>query len=151
MTRFEQIVRAAPRYSGCSLSWLVIDQGAPRIYGAKDQSLWAVVDQDDWGALARWSWCYRRSQYGKIYIARTVGCRERRVDGFTVTMPDKQRNVYLHREIMRLRGIEPPSPEHKIVGHLNGNSLDCRFTNLAWQTYSENNTNQHGRDLKMAA
>lgn len=146
MTRYEEIVSRAPRDTGGSISSLVDEPGTFRIYGTKDYSLWCVVDRDDWEWLSRWSWCYRRSQYGKLYIARSTGNRRRKVAGYSVVMPCRQRNIYLHRAIMEHRGVTPPTPEHKIVGHLNGNSLDCRFiSNLAWQTYGENNTNQHGR------
>ena len=44
--------------------------------------------------------------------------------------------VSLHRAVA-MRHVKPPSPGHNFVGFRNGNSNDCRASNLYWATKSE--------------
>src|SRR5688572_15505178 len=46
--------------------------------------------------------------------------------------------TFLHVEVMRLAGIEPPSPRHRIVGHIDGDEWNCRLSNLEWMTAVKN-------------
>ena len=144
LDKYELITRVA---GSRSISELVHDDGLPRIYGKKDLSLWAVVDPDDFAYFSRWCWSYARSPWGKLYICRRAnfGSHYKQIDGQRFYIPGRQRTLYLHREIVLRLGRKPPSSEHKLVDHRNGNSLDCRRKNLRWSTYSENNTDQHGR------
>ncbi len=149
LDKYEIITRAASNYTGYSISKPVTERGTFKIYGLKDSSLWAVVSEIDFEYLNQWRWSYARSPWGKIYICRrtTAGkAATRKVGGFVCKVAGASRTVYVHREVMLRKQPVPPSPEHKIVGHDDGNSLDCRRENLHWSTYKMNNTAQHGRD-----
>jgi hypothetical protein len=146
----------------CLIRQFVEEQRAPRhdaespyrIYGRIDQSLWAIVDPEDFEFFSQWKWSYASGPGGKFYIMRRSGNAMKIVDGFSMRMPGKQRSIYLHREVMARTGIVQPSPKHKLVDHRNGNSLDCRRSNLRWATVSQNNKNKfgsHASDNDMAA
>jgi hypothetical protein len=117
-----------------------------KIYGKADASIWAAVDEDDYLYFRQWLWSYAKTPRGKIYIKRSSGNAIITRDGETIgRMRGKQQTIYLHRAIMKRSGVLPPTPEHKIVDHRNGNSLDCRKrSNLRWATYAMNSVNLHG-------
>lgn len=110
-----------------------------RIYGNAKASIWAIVDEEDYAFFMRWRWCPKSCKRGKVYLRRAIG---ENLNGVRL----RTSSVYLHVEIMKRTGIEIPCPQHKLVDHLNGNSLDCRRINLRWATSSMNNRNLHGRD-----
>lgn len=109
-----------------------------RIYGDNKASIWAVVDAIDYDFAIRHRWNVLRRPRGGLYMRRAVGenANGQRLRTYT---------VYLHVEIMKRTGIEPPSPEHIIVDHRNGKTLDCRRSNLRWATPKQNRANVYGR------
>jgi hypothetical protein len=120
-----------------------------RIYGKSDASIWAAVDEDDYRYFSQWLWSYSMSPGGKIYVKRNSGSGtiQKRIDGKRVTVAYRRgsgRTLYLHREIMIRSGVLPPTPEHKIVDHEDGNSLNAQKINLRWATIGMNNRNKFG-------
>lgn len=118
-----------------------------RIYGKADASIWAAVDEDDYNFFSQWLWSYSMSPGGKLYIKRSQGSGAiRRVVDGKMQVVGYQRGVgktiYLHREIMIRSGVLPPTPEHKIVDHEDGNSLNAQKINLRWATIGMNNRNR---------
>lgn len=110
-----------------------------RIYlSDHDDSLFALVDAVDyeWASRHLWSFCQARmgrsSQLRKYYARRTCNVGGRRA------------TVFLHKEVL-LRAVGPhPRPEFTIGDHRNGDSLDCRRSNLRWATPSMNRRNLYG-------
>lgn len=111
-----------------------------RIYGTDDARVHAIVDREDWEYFSRWLWTPKRSrggEWGKFYLRRAVNRYEngRRV---------KVDSLYLHIEIMKHSGIKPPTLLHTVVDHRDGDSLNCRRTNLRWVTPQMNRLNLNG-------
>lgn len=104
-----------------------------RIYGDDLAQTWAIVDAEDYQFFSRWRW-EARTWRGKTYYARTYSYSHR-----------GRMSLYLHKEIMLRWQPVPPSPQHTIVDHRNGNSMDCRRCNLRWATRSMNARNIRGR------
>jgi hypothetical protein len=99
----------------------------------------AVVDREDYDHFARWLWSAKPSRgLRKWYAFRS---QRPVVNGVT-----RSPSVYLHVEILRRSGVKPPSPLHTIADHRNGNSLDCRKSNLRWATHSMNRRNLYGQE-----
>ncbi len=112
-----------------------------RIYGDNNAQTWAVVDRDDWEYFSRWRWCWKRSNHRKVeklYLRRAVG---ENLDGQRL----RTFSLYLHVEIMKRSGIQPPSPFHTLVDHRNGDSMLCRKFNLRWATPRMNAKNLYGQ------
>jgi hypothetical protein len=107
-----------------------------RIYGDDNAQTWAVVDENDYHWAVQWRWCWKRSPCGKRYLRRAVGENSNGLRLRTFTL-------YLHVEIMK-RTSKPPTGDHKLVDHRNGNSHDNRRRNLRWATYSMNSKNLFG-------
>ncbi len=96
--------------------------------------MYAVVDLIDYPFAMQWRWKAIRSKgrKEKWYAFRTSRILGRHVAYF------------LHKEIcLRAHGL-PPSKDHLIGDHLDGDSLNCRRLNLAWATSSQNRRNLHG-------
>lgn len=110
-----------------------------RIYGNDQATIWAVVDEEDYHWAIRWLWKPVTSRNTpKVYLVRSTRIKGRPV------------SIYLHVAIMERTGIYRPSASHVVVDHRNGNSLDCRRSNLRFATRSMNRINVHGshpRDL----
>lgn len=78
-----------------------------RIYGDDLAQKWVVVDEIDCHFLIQWKWNPKPGRRGAFYLRRAVGGnRWRSVDREPVL------TLYLHVEIMKRTGIEPPTPEH---------------------------------------
>lgn len=115
----------------------ISEQWEYRIYLDNRASVWAVVDEVDYHWAVRWLWAAKNSKRGnKVYAYRTLSDRSR---GYKVTS-----SLYLHVQIMERTGIVRPSEKHLVVDHRNGDSLDCRRSNLRWATRSMNRRNIYG-------
>lgn len=118
-----------------------------RIYLKNDATLWVVVDRIDFTFFSKWKWSWSSTPRGKLYAQRSIG-------GNSYTLGDgskargQSRSLYLHRAIQIRTGRIQPTPEHKIVDHRDGNSLDCRRFNLRWSTVSMNNENIPGSEVR---
>lgn len=100
----------------------------------RDDGAYAVVDLVDYEFASRWKWKAVKSRGFKVklYAYRTTRWKGRHV------------SIWLHKEIcLRAKGL-PPSKEHLIADHENGNSLDDRRRNLDWATHSQNCRNREG-------
>ena len=101
---------------------------------ARGGGLFAVVDLIDFEFALQWKWKAIKSKgrRAKWYAFRTTRIAGRHVAYF------------LHKEIcLRAHGL-PPSREHLIGDHLDGQSLNDRRANLRWATHSENRRNLGG-------
>jgi len=114
-----------------------------RIYGDAMAQTWAVVDEVDYQWAIAWRWCrnIKKSRGNpdkiKIYMRRAVGDNANGVRLRTET-------VYLHIEILRRTGATPPTKFHTICDHRDGDTMNCRRSNLRWATHSMNSLNRFG-------
>jgi hypothetical protein len=114
-----------------------------RIY-AQNHDMFALVDEIDYQSLVQWKWSPKWSRGGKkVYLRRVLheGNRIVRV----------QRTLFLHQAVMKRKGDKPPSPDHTIIDHRDGDGLNCQRENLVWATHKENRHNIHGVALKQRA
>lgn len=83
----------------------------------------AIVDDEDFEALAQYNWCYSGHKDGGYAVRRKK-------------LPDgSAKKVYMHRE------IAGNFAEGKCVDHRNGNKLDNRRENLRACTHAQNSYN----------
>lgn len=105
-----------------------------RIYADDMAQTWAVVDQIDYQWAIQWRWHINKphpSRNGtKQYLVRSNS------SGRNYRGP----KFYLHIEIMKRKGIQPPDPEHRLVEHLDDNEHNCKRENLDWITPKNNRT-----------
>lgn len=106
-----------------------------RIYDT-DIEIYAVVDEEDYFFLTQWLWCAKRDRCGKVYMRRAVGRNAGGRRLYTTTL-------YLHNAVMQRTGIMPPSKKHTYIDHYDGDSLNCRRSNLRWVTPRENNIHRY--------
>jgi hypothetical protein len=105
--------------------------------------LFCVVDAEDYEFATQWKWKAIKSKgrKQKWYAFRTTRWGDRHVAYF------------LHKEIcLRAHGL-PPTRDHIIGDHQDGQSLNNRRLNLAWATRSQNRLNRDGiaaQQLRMA-
>ena len=96
-----------------------------------------LLDEVDYWWAVRWRWHINkphRSRPGKKrYACRSPGGGGR-----------YKPKLYLHVQIMKRTGILPPTPEHTIADHRDGNEFNCVRENLRWATPSQNNYNRFG-------
>lgn len=111
---------------------VLADIDAPgRIYGDDKGELVALVSAVDYQWALQWRWSPKWSRGGrKVYLRRNVqiGPRATRV----------QKTLFLHQAIIARTGLIPPSPEHTLVEHLDGDGMNCQRENLCWITPSGN-------------
>ena len=102
--------------------------------------IFCVVDEEDHAWALQWKWAAIRNSTGtKFYAARSTRLHGR---------AGPQTRIYLHKAILERAGIEPPSPQHTIGDHRDGDSLNNRRSNLEWETPSGNRRNIYGRKTK---
>lgn len=83
------------------------------------RGLFAIVDDEDFAAVADWSWNAKPSSPGKHYASRTSG----------------RTTVYMHRVITG-------AVKGEVVDHINGDTLDNRRANLRIGTLTDNAVNR---------
>lgn len=121
----------------------------PAISLSDNWDLCAMIDEEDYEWARQWRWGHTfgsgqairdkarftgQRSHDKIYAKRAT-----RISGRPVTL-------YLHVEITK-RALGPaPSPKH-VSDHLDGDSLNCRRSNLRWATLSQNAKNLFGSAL----
>lgn len=91
------------------------------------KGLVAIVDEDLWEELNKFSW-YSSGVRGKEYAAR----RLKKYEDYTRPL------IYLHHQVLN---VKPWDFINTHVDHINRNRLDCRKSNLAITTPSSNQLN----------
>lgn len=124
-----------PRTWGCELPY-------KPIWLDPENNLACIVDPHHYDILSQWIWGATPDKHGRKWYAT----RNTRINGCPI-------KIYLHKVVCRMAHGEPPTPQHKIGDHDDGNSLDCRSHNLHWATPSMNRLNIRGlyaRQLRLA-
>lgn len=98
-----------------------------RIWLSDRIELGVVVDKVDYEWAKRWLWGFVMDKHGKKVYAR------RSPSG---------RHVWLHKEICGRAHGEPTGHRHTIADHINGDTMNCRRSNLRWTCPSGNATNR---------
>lgn len=101
-----------------------------------------LLDWPDYQWATRWRWSWTTSKQGprrklKIYARRNTNTW---VSGFR----QPQAWVWLHKEICLRAHGSAPSLFHSIADHIDGDTLNCRRSNLRWETPSGNRINIAG-------
>lgn len=121
-----------------------VDESVSQIFTSNVPGLYCVVDLEDYAFASQWKWKAIRSRgrANKWYLYRT-----------TRWTGGRHISIWLHKEICQLEHGLPPTKEHLIADHLDGNSLVNRRHNFRWATVSQNNRNLGGvayQQLRMA-
>ena len=138
-----------------------VDNHEYRIYVDDYANQYAIVDAIDYSYLVQWRWKLSKSSRSwgagakqKLYVSRTFS-QEIGEPFQYESRTIRQRlhsSVYLHQEVMRRAGIVPISLfEKDIIDHLDGNSFNCRRSNLRWASFSTNIKNKHGKHAMLEA
>lgn len=128
-------------------NWIA-DDYEYRIYADEnDLDIYCVVDAIDYAHCAQWLWSlHSRRRFelkGRLYLRRVVTeftmpdgpAYESRLSGKIVRNRHRiQYTRMLHTEIMLRTGIEPPTPDHDEVDHIDRDTKNCRRANLQWAT-----------------
>lgn len=112
-----------------------LDDLSRPIFLGGSTDLYCIVDLEDFEWARQWKWkpIRSRGKAEKVYAFRT-----------TRTAGGRHVNRWLHKEVLlRAMGL-PPSRDHVIGDHLDGQSLNDRRPNLRWATVSQNNRNIGG-------
>lgn len=99
-------------------------------------NLFAVVDVEDYEWALQWQWRPKPNSRGKKFYA----VRSYRLGG----RGGRNVSVFLHKSILLRSDPIGRTARRKIADHQNGQSLDCRRSNLRWASARENNMNLHG-------
>lgn len=108
-----------------------------RLYLDDNAFEYVVLDEVDYHHFVQWRWLVNKphpARVGKKRYATRTGPRE----------GTYRPKYYLHVEIMKRTGIQPPSPNHTLVDHRDGDEFNCRRSNLRWATVVLNNRNRFG-------
>lgn len=127
------------------------------IYGSDDLSIFAIVDGEDYQYLAQWKWSPKFSRGDKkFYLRRNAQVTHQKefwCEHMGRVRNRTQRTLFLHQAVMALKGDAPPTPDHKVIDHIDGDSMNNRRSNLRWATVAENNTNRkaykHGNSSRL--
>lgn len=103
---------------------------------------YCVVDPIDFAWAKQWKWGWTSNSTGKKFYA-TRNTRERG--------SRRQIKIYMHKEILKRAGKEPPTPRHTIGDHQDGESLHNLRDNLEWATPSINRQNTGGFHARQQA
>jgi thymidylate synthase ThyX len=120
---------------------------------------------EEWVPILGWEDYYEISSQGRV--RRIIGGRgsrsygrckkititgERPVAVTSLNRPGKQEVVLITRMMLLSFGVEPSSPEHNLVCHNDGNSLNNTIENLRWGTFAENAQDMidHGRSTVLS-
>lgn len=101
----------------------------------------AQLDAVDYRWAVQWRWRIKPSRRSspraklKVYAVRSV-----RIGG----AGGRSVSLFLHKQILIRTGAMPPSPAHIIADHIDGDSLNCRRSNLRWATSQMNRENYNG-------
>ncbi|MFL9499186.1 hypothetical protein ACJMQP_03930 [Rhodopseudomonas palustris] len=106
-----------------------------RLYLGRAAEVFALVDARDYEWCIRWLWGITWDRHKrKMYATRSTRRRRERAT---------QIKVYLHKAILTERmGERPPTDEHTIGDHIDGDSLNDTRGNLRWATPRENALNR---------
>lgn len=150
--------------------WLIRSPHEFRIYGDDLAQTWGVVGEEDYHFLINWKWSWtspdtagakRKRPAEKRYLRRVVETQiapENHTGqknwvnpetGWTVRLhkPRIQTTLRMHTVVMLRSGIVPPSPEHTIPDHIDGDERNYRRENLRWATPGMNARNKFGSAL----
>lgn len=107
------------------------------IYLSADCSIYCVVSRHRYPFFSQWKWRWiaSKGKKRKLYARRSF-----RVGG----RGGRNTNFYIHKEVCLLVNGLPPTPEHTVGDHKDGDSLNCRDNNLHWATPIENRRNRAG-------
>ena len=116
--------------------WCLVDDYEYRIYLDDRLDSYAVVDFEDYQWATKWRW-HISYWNGKPYVRRSAsqwkfGVRQTAI------------SYYLHIEIIKRFDPFQPTVRHKLVDHRDGDSLNCRRSNLRWATHRMNVLNIRG-------
>lgn len=119
--------------------WDVPDQHEHRIYTDDRAQTWVVVDYVDYLWAVQWKWKLKPARgRRKFYACRTTTFKNEEGAWRDTTL-------FLHVEIMKRTGIVKPTEAHFITDHRDGDSHNCRRSNLRWATPSMNRLNINGK------
>lgn len=117
----------------------------PRIiYLGRDCQYEAIVDEEDYHYLVRWSWSFKisSSKYSRRIYARRTTWTGSSKDGTR-----RRLTIFMHDAVLNRKGEFRPDPT-ATADHKNRKSLDNRRDNLRYASKSLQSTNQRKRRRK---
>lgn len=101
------------------------------------------LDYEDWKHFRQWSWKIKRSKRSnKVYFHRALRVKSDDPRHANNSKPGwKAISIYLHVAVLERKGTVRPRGKD-VVDHENGDSLDCRRSNLRWSNHLENMANR---------
>lgn len=95
------------------------------------------VDYVDYVWAIQWLWDIKFPKRG-AHRKKMAYCYRNTGGGSRIAGTRWNASLYLHISIMRRSGILPPTPEHRLVDHIDGDTYNCTRDNLQWATYLMN-------------
>lgn len=118
----------------------LVDQREHYIYGDDHGDIAARVDAASYWFFSRWRWAVKYDKRGrKPYLYRTL----------TERTLGRKSSLFLHVAILQKFGPPPPTPQHTIADHGDGDTLECRLHNLDWATASMNAKNRRNESYRI--